>query len=257
VFKFTPEIEVPAELPVDINAFRAQQFRWTKGAAETTIKVLKHLWYSTQPLRVKVEGTLHLTNHIVFPFVILVAALHGPLLYLKNLTDDGPGDLYFAVLGIGILAFAGVFLVQLFAQRALYPDWPRRMLVFPLFMAGSMGLALNNTRAVFEALIGKRTAFVRTPKLNLQSTQSGTAWWHSTYAYLKIPPIVWLEGLLALYCFAGLGLAVYVNEWLAVPFQVLFAAGFGMISVYNLKQVWDAKRATQAARSAIHTLEHS
>lgn len=254
-FKYVPEIEVPAELPVDINALRTQQFRWTKGAAETSIKVLKRLWTSPQPMRVKVEGTLHLTNHIVFPFVLLVAALHAPLLYMKNLTPDGPGDLYFAVMGTGLLAFAGVFLVQLFAHRALYPDWATRMRIFPLFMAGTMGFALSNTHAIFEALVGKKTAFVRTPKLSTNPRGTATrTWWRSTYARVSLPPVVWLECLLALYCIGGLGIAILVGEWLAVPFQAMFAVGFGMVGVYNLQQVWQARRATAPSTPAVRAL---
>ncbi|MEM6336865.1 MAG: cellulose synthase family protein, partial [Bacteroidota bacterium] len=252
-FRFLPDIEVPAELPPDINALRAQQFRWTKGAAETSIKVLKRLWRSKEPMRVKLEGTMHLTNCIVFPFVLLVAAFHAPLLYLKNLTDDGPGDIYFAVLGLGILAFAGVFLVQLFAQRSLHPDWAWRMRIFPLFMAGSMGFAINNTRAVFEALIGKRTAFVRTPKFAGQgkSKPGKGPWWKSKYAHVGLPPVVWLECLMAVYCFLGLGLAVYVGEWLAVPFQALFAAGFGLVALFNVRQVFEARREAIAMAGAV------
>ncbi len=254
-FKFVPEVEVPAELPIDINALRTQQFRWTKGAAETSIKVMKQLWTSDQPLRVKTEGTLHLTNHIVFPFVVLVAAMHAPLLYMKNLTTDGPGDLYFAVMGIGLLAFAGVFLTQLFAHRALYPNWANRMRIFPLFMAGTMGFALSNSRAIFEAVIGKKTAFVRTPKLSTNPKGTATpSWWRSKYARLNLSPMVWLECLMALYCIGGLGIAILVGEWLAVPFQAMFAAGFGMVGLYNVQQVWLARRATAPSAPAVSAL---
>jgi cellulose synthase/poly-beta-1,6-N-acetylglucosamine synthase-like glycosyltransferase len=239
-FRYLHDVEVPAELPVEINALRAQQFRWTKGAAETARKVMRILWRSDQPWRVKVEGTVHLTAHIVFPFVALAAVLHAPLLVLENL-GRGPGALYFAIMGFGLLGFVGFFLAQLLAQRALYPDWRRRALFFPLFMAGSMGMALNNTRAIWQALRGKRSAFMRTPKYSETQTQQGT-WWTSRYADARIPPVVWLEGLLALYCLVGLVVIAAYGEWAAVPFQAFFALAFSLVTVYNVQQFWQSKQ---------------
>ncbi|NBC17398.1 MAG: glycosyltransferase [Bacteroidetes bacterium] len=233
-FKYMTDVEVPAELPVDMNALRAQQFRWTKGAAETARKLLGRLWRSEQPSRVKWEGTLHLTAHIVFPFVILAAALHAPLLVLENL-GRGPGAIYFALMGFGLLGFLGFFLAQLFAQRALYPDWSRRLLYFPFFMAGSMGMAVNNTRAIAQALLGKRTAFVRTPKYSDAGTGTGS-WWRSRYADTRIPPVMWIEAGLAAYCLVGLVVIAAFGEWAAVPFQAFFALGFGLVTAYNIRQ---------------------
>ena len=165
-FHYLEDVEVPAELPFTMSALRTQQFRWTKGAAEAAFKLLKRLWRSKLTLDTKIEGTFHLTGHFVFPFVLIVTILHVPLLLLDHLGQEGPGELYFGLLGIGLLGFVGFFLAQLFAQRALYPNWHKRVFFFPLFMAGTMGMALSNTGALFEAIRGKKTAFVRTPKFS-------------------------------------------------------------------------------------------
>lgn len=242
-FKYLNEVEVPAELPVDMAALRTQQFRWTKGAAETSFKLLKMLWNAKQPLKVKIEGTFHITNFIVFPFVVMVALIHVPLLVLRWM-GMGPGDAYFAVLGLGFLAFAGVVLTQIFAQRALYPNWARRLLVLPGFMAGSMGLSINNTRAVLQAFRGKKTEFVRTPKLSDKATNVQAAITSKNkYSNKKISPVVWLEAFAALYCIAGVIMTIYIGEWAAVPFQAMFAAGFALVSGYNLQQFWTARKA--------------
>lgn len=250
VFRYLPRVEVPAELPVEMEALRAQQFRWTKGAVETARKMLRPLWRSGEPHRVKWQGTLHLTAHLVFPFILLAAAVHAPLLVLKNL-GQGPGALYFALMGFGMIGFAGFFLVQLFAQRALYPDWRRRLRLFPAFMAGTIGLALSNTRAVWQALRGRQTAFVRTPKHNRTTAEGasgenvaakGGAWWRSRYAGRTLAPVVWGEVLLALYCGAGLGATLFYGEWAAVPFQALFTAGFAMVAAASLRQTWRVRR---------------
>lgn len=242
-FRYVPHVAVPAELPPDLNALRTQQFRWTKGAVETALKLLRRLWASDQPTRVKTAGTFHLTAHFAFPFILLAAITHVPLLWLKY-TGSGPGEEYFALMGFGLVGFAGFFLAQVLAQRRLYPDWGRRIRLFPVFMAGSMGLALSNTHALGQALRGKRTAFVRTPKYGRRREGS---WWFSRYATASLPPVVWGEAALALYCLAGLGVTVGLGEWAAVPFQAIFAAAFTLVTACNWQQVRAVRRAPASA----------
>ena len=246
-FKYLPTVEAPAELPADMNALRTQQFRWTKGAVETALKMAGRLWSSDQPGRVKLEGTFHLTAHFAFPFILLAALTHAPLLWMKSV-GYGPGETYFGIMGLGLFGFAGFFLAQLFAQRSLYPDWERRLRLFPVFMAGSMGLSLSNTHALLQALQGKDTAFIRTPKYG-EASDSGT-WWTSRYAIAEIPRYVWGEALLALYCTAGLGVIVGLGEWAAIPFQALFAAGFVLVTASNVQQVRAVRQASSPAPAA-------
>jgi cellulose synthase/poly-beta-1,6-N-acetylglucosamine synthase-like glycosyltransferase len=245
-FTYVPLVEVPAELPPDMNALRSQQFRWAKGGVETALKLCRRLWRSTESLRTKLAGTFHLTAHLAFPFILLAALTHAPLLLLKGL-GHGPGELYFAVMGFGLFGFAGFFLAQLFAQRELYPDWQRRLRLFPVFMAGTMGLSLSNTNACWQALRGTDTAFLRTPKYG---DGAGEGWWQSRYAIAELPQVVWWEALLAAYCTAGLGVVVALGEWAAVPFQALFAAGFLLVTVSNLRQVFAVRQAAPASSPA-------
>jgi hypothetical protein len=225
-----------------MNALRAQQFRWVKGGVETALKLTRRLWHSTQPLRVKLQGTFHLTAHCAFPFILLAALTHAPLLLMKGI-GHGPGELYFATMGFGLFGFVGFFLSQLFAQRRLYPDWGRRLRLFPVFMAGTMGLSLSNTNAVWQALRGTDTAFIRTPKYGGEAREG---WWRSRYAIAELPHVIWWEALLALYCTVGLGVVVALGEWAAVPFQAFFAAGFGLITISNLRQVFTVRQAPPA-----------
>ncbi len=240
--KYVPTAEVPAELPPDMNALRSQQFRWAKGGIETALKLTGRLWRSDEPWRVKLEGTFHLSAHLAFPFILLAALTHAPLLLLKGI-GHGPGALYFAAIGFGLVGFVGFFLAQLFAQRRLYPDWGRRLRLFPVFMAGTMGLSLSNTNAVWQALRGTDTAFIRTPKYG-HTPDDG--WWRSRYAVAELPTVVWGEALLAVYCTAGLGAVIALGEWAAIPFQALFAAGFLLVTVSNLRQVFSVRRAAPA-----------
>ena len=91
-----------------------------------------------------------------------------PLVFIKH---TGAYDSYFAFMSVFVFAFIGSFLFYLFSQKDVYTDWQRRLFLFPLFMAGSMGFAVNNSRAVLEGLFKKKSEFVRTPKYSIRSQE--------------------------------------------------------------------------------------
>jgi len=231
------DVAVPAELPANVNGLRTQQHRWTKGGVEVARKLLRRLWGSAETLGVKLQGSIHLVAPFVFPCILIAAVLHTPLL-LASEAGAGPGPLYFTVMGLGILGFAGFFLAQVQAQRNLQTDWRRRLRLFPVFAAGMIGLSVNNGWAVLQGLLGQKSAFVRTPKFSTEIFSAGTSrtWWKSRYANTKIDQVAWWEAALCLYCTAGLVLLMAHGLWSAVPFQLLFAASFAFFASYSFRQ---------------------
>lgn len=232
-FVFLKDFTSPAELPSEINALKTQQFRWTKGAIETAKKILPSLWKSAVPLRIKVYGTFHLTNNLVFPFILLTAILNVPLIFVKN---SGGHEVYFAFMSIFVLAFISSFLFYLFSQKEIHPDWRKRIVLFPIFMAGSMGFALNNSRAVFEGLLNRKSEFVRTPKFKMVGGK-GT-WSGNKYLSRKLGLAVFVELLLAVYCLVGVASSIYFLEIAAIPFQLLFFIGFSFVSITSIKHAF-------------------
>ncbi|NNF58647.1 MAG: glycosyltransferase [Rhodothermaceae bacterium] len=227
-FRYLADVTVPAEIPDTVAAWRQQQFRWTKGTAETARKLLRPLWRSSQALGAKVQGTLHLTGFLVYPAILTAVLLHAPLLVARAF-DAGPGDGYFAAMGLGIFAFAGVLLAHAAAQRALYTDWKERMRYEPFLLAASLGLSIGNTQAVGQALRQRRTPFVRTPKV-------GEAGVRTAYARRPDWGVVWAERLLAVYSVAGLVALIGLGQWPGVGFQALFVLGFGLLGFYDARK---------------------
>jgi cellulose synthase/poly-beta-1,6-N-acetylglucosamine synthase-like glycosyltransferase len=238
-FVFVNDVTSPAELPADINALKSQQFRWTKGAIEVAKKLLPAVWRAKIPLATKLECTVHLTSNIVFPFILLVALLNVPMVLIKNLTADY--DYLFNFMSIFVLASVGTFLFYLHSQRSIHEDWQQRVLLFPLFMAGSMGLAVNNTKAVIEALIGKRSEFTRTPKYRIQSTRDD--WRTRKYARTRLGMTAIVELLFGAYFLVGMLVSLYFGELAAIPFQLMFFIGFGGIGYLSLSHWLEAMRA--------------
>ena len=161
-FLFLSDVEVPGEIPVEINGFKSQQHRWTKGAVQVAKKLLFRIWRSDAAVKAKVEATFHLTANICYILMLLMALLTLPVLNIRThlgwerlLIIDLP------LFSFATMAISGFYLAS---QRALYPDWKRQIKLLPMLMAMGMSLCINNTRAVIEGWIGYETPFLRTPK---------------------------------------------------------------------------------------------
>ena len=230
-FLYLNDVTVPAELPAEVNGLKLQQFRWTKGAIETAKKHLWRVWRSDQSLTVKLHATVHLTSNIVFPFILFIAVLNLPIVLIKQ--GNPQLDPYFNMMAIFILASISTFLFYLCAQRDLRGDWKQRMLLFPVFMAGTMGMAVNNTRAVFEALFNRKSEFKRTPKYNI--LKKGDNWKSSIYRFSRVDGGTIIELLLALYFAIAIVTSIWLVEIAALPFQLMYLFGFGFAGVLSLR----------------------
>lgn len=230
-FVFLRDITSPAELPSEINALKTQQFRWTKGHVETAKKLLPQVWRSKLPIRQKIHSTFHLTNNLVFPFILLAAILNVPLIFIKN---SGSHEAYFAVMSIFVLAFISSFMFYLYSQKDIHVDWRKKIVLFPLFMAGSMGFAVNNSRAVIEGLLSRKSEFVRTPKFADGEKKN-------KYVSTKISISVYIELLMAIYCLIGIASSVYFLEIAALPFQFMFFLGFAFVSLTSIRHAYSKK----------------
>lgn len=233
-FLYLNDVTVPAELPSEINGLKSQQFRWTKGAIETARKHLFNVWRSRLPLRVKLHATMHLTSNVVFPFILAIAILNVPMVFLKS--EHPELKAYFDMMAIFAFASLSSFLFYLCAQRDIRDDWRNRILLFPIFMAGTMGLAVNNTKAVLEALFKHKSPFLRTPKYNIRTNKD--QWSNSAYRLSKISAGTVVEFILAGYFLFGIVASLTFSEIAAIPFQLMFLFGFGFTSILSIRHAW-------------------
>ncbi len=230
-FVFLPDVTTPAELPSEMNALKAQQFRWTKGAIETAKKILPKVWKADIPLRIKIQATFQLSGNIVFPFILIAGILNVPLVFIKN---SGPYDNIFNFMAVFVLAFISSFLFYLNGQIDAGDDWRKKMSLFPLFMAGSMGMALNNSKAVMEGLMNKKSEFVRTPKFKVEKNDDQVQK-NKYLGGMKLDRSAFVELLLALYCLIGVFASLYFFELAALPFHLMFFFGFAAVAFLSFK----------------------
>ncbi len=228
-FVYRPEIVAPAELPAVMDALKSQQFRWTKGAAETARKHLGPLWRSAQPLATKLHGSFHLLNSSVYVVILLMALLSVPLVFVRK--DYHEFKFVFQLASVFLLGFVPLIYYYYTAWRlarptgkaSLYPGF------FLLFLSVSMGLALHNARAVVLGWMGQRTPFVRTPKAG----SGGRA--KRRYRTGGVGALVLLEGFLAGYFAFGLGAGLYFGDAGLLPFHTLLTLGFAAVCYYSVR----------------------
>ena len=232
-FLYVPQVSVPGEIPVEINAFKLQQHRWTKGSAQTAKKLLPRIWGSAFPLRIKIEATFHLTTNICYILMLLVALLSLPVVNIRS--HLGWERLLIIDLPLFTLATMAISGFYIASQRALYPNWKAQIKYLPVLMALGMSLCINNTRAVVEGLIGHRSDFRRTPKYGVVHRDRSVRKWkygarRNAQAFLELS--------MAAYFGFILYSAWAADLFLGLPFLLLFHAGFlysGLMSALQFR----------------------
>jgi cellulose synthase/poly-beta-1,6-N-acetylglucosamine synthase-like glycosyltransferase len=220
-FVFVPDVAAPAELPVEMNAFKSQQFRWAKGTAQTCLKLLPRILRSSQPARVKLEAFFHLTAPVSYPLMVMLALLLPLAIAIRG--SIGAAELLFLDVPLFVSATASVTSFYLVAERELGIPWKGRGRLIPAVLAVGVGLSVSNARAVLEALLGRRSGFERTPKHRVESR--GDDWRRKRYRG-RASASPWVELLLGLYLTVAAFHAVMSGLLGPLPFIVLFQVGF-------------------------------
>ena len=197
-FVFLKDVESPAELPVDMDGFKSQQHRWTKGSIQCCKKCLVNIWKSDAPLKAKMEATAHLTSNFAYLALIVLCFLIYPnqTTHIPGVTGNRMLEL-FINLPIFFFGSVSVALFYLTAQKALNPkSWMKEIIYLPLLIALGIGMSVNNAKAVLEAIFNHQTGFVRTPKYGLdkggeKAKEKSAGWKSSRYKAMKsLTPII-------------------------------------------------------------------
>ena len=231
-FKYQPEIECPSELPIEMTAFKTQQARWAKGLIQTSIKILPKIFRSDVPRKVKIEAVYHLTANMSYPFMVIMTALLIPAMICRFYQG------WFQMLLIDVPLFTAsslsIAVFYMMSQRELFPGtWKRTFFYLPFLMAVGIGLTVTNSKAVMEALLGIKSAFVRTPKYRVaaKGEKSQAAKYRKR---LKLAP--WIEIFLGCYFFAAIVYTFSNKNYFTAPFLILFVVGYWYTGFMSLLQ---------------------
>jgi len=227
--EYVPDLAVPAEIPEDMNAFKNQQFRWAKGSIQTAVKIIPLLIKQKVPTFKFIQAVLHLTHYVVHPLMLMIAVLTMPVLFFVKITL---APLWMALVVTGmILATSGPSTMYMVSQHFLGNKARKQFLLIPAMMLLGTGLAVNNGKAVIEAILKIESPFQRTPKKGEAKGKGG---------YKPIKDITCLfEIFLAFYCFTGLKIFFGYTNFFVTPFLALYASGFlfvGILSIIHFRR---------------------
>lgn len=238
------DVTCPGELPADMNAFKTQQYRWAKGGVQVMMKMLKTVWKTKLPFSKKVESTFHLSNNLAY-FVMLIDTLFFlvPSLYLRDKYDFI--NVWWLDIPLLLMSSGGHIAYLYFGQVVLGRSKSRAFLKIPNLVMLGIQLAINNSKAGLEALLGKESEFVRTPKTGelqqsndpiitakLVQPKENTKTLYKPLA----PKGAIFEFLIAAIYSLVLLWAIKQQHWFMLPFIALLTVGFvmsAMNSFYN------------------------
>ncbi len=245
-FVFLPELTSPAELPPEMNAFKAQQHRWAKGGAQTCKKLLPKILGSKLPWRIKLEAFFHLTSCTVYIFMVAMTLLLFPALWFKftMFKDHIFGRVLFDA-SLFIVATCSASSFYVFCERELAKSWSDSLKYLPFLMALGVGIALNNAIAAVKGFFGECGEFVRTPKFGVQGQ---TDKWQGKVGFFghKGRVQILLEMLMAVYLTVCAAVClIYAPERVTIglPFLLLFMVGYWYVGINSIYGQWAAARA--------------
>ncbi|MCU1312727.1 MAG: hypothetical protein JWM54_484 [Acidobacteriaceae bacterium] len=231
-FVYLQDVVCPAEVPIEMTAFKTQQARWAKGLIQTSKKILPRVFKSDLPLRTKIEAFYHLTANISYPLMVVLSLLLMPAMVIRFYQG------WFQMLLIDVPLFmASTFSISSFylvSQKELYPrTWFKTFLYLPFLMALGIGLTVTNTRAVLEAIFGIQSSFKRTPKYRVEKKGERS----QAAKYRKRLGIVpWVELLIGCYFALTIAYAVANENYFTIPFLLLFVVGYWYTGLLSLLQ---------------------
>jgi cellulose synthase/poly-beta-1,6-N-acetylglucosamine synthase-like glycosyltransferase len=253
-FLYLPDVECASELPVEMNAFKAQQARWAKGLMQTSKKILPRVVRAEVPLGVKIEAIFHLTASISYPLMLVLSTLLLPAMIVRFY--QGWFQMLLIDLPLFLASSCSISGFYLAAERALYPQrWTRTILYLPFVMAVGIGLSVRNAKGVLEALFNVPSEFVRTPKYRIEghvrgqsatpiagqvsstSRDGDNAWAKKNYRN-RAGWIPYIEVGLGLYFAITIVYAIQNENYATVPFLLLFVWGYLYTGAMSLGQAY-------------------
>ena len=226
---FLPDVVVNAELPVQMNAAKRQQFRWAKGSIQCAIKLLSDIALKRKvAVEAKIQAFIQLTRHVVYP-LMLIQFLALPILLAGQVNLYVISFLPAITIATYLAMGPGAYIMIM--QSMYHKSWKSKAKILPALLVYNAGMSVNNTVAVFDAVLGKKNEFLRTPKYGMLKTKND---WKDNAYNLPFSQVTLLEIFFGVYGILGIFIAVFSNNPIFVPIIGVQAIGFFYIAYMSL-----------------------
>lgn len=229
-------LEVPAEVPVNLLDFKAQQYRWSKGKAQVIKKLSGKLWRKEMPFINKLHVFFDLYNIFVIPALVIIAFISIPIMFMLMETDE-----YNKYLAWGTIGLLNIFLPPWFGwivlKRYHKTFWKTYIellkAIFPLAFL-MLGITFTQLVSIFDAYLTNNKVFHRTSKYNIVGKEGSLK--NKIYAPRKISPITWIEALLVIYYGWGIYLGIVNQTYGFLHFHIILVISFTYTFINSLKR---------------------
>lgn len=226
---FLPDIVVDAELPVQMNGAKRQQFRWAKGSIQCAIKLLSDIALKRKvAIEAKIQAFIQLTRHIVYP-LMLIQFLALPILLAGQVNLYVVSFLPALTIATYLAMGPGAYIMIM--KGMYHKSWKSKVKILPGLLVYNAGMSVNNTVAVFDAVLGKKNEFFRTPKYGIIKKDDD---WRDKAYNLPFTQTTLLEIFFGVYGVMGIFIAIFSNNPIFVPIIGLQAVGFFYIAYMSL-----------------------
>lgn len=223
---YDKNIEAPAEVPSVLEAFKIQQFRWTKGIAQIARKTLGNVWRKQIPLTKKLHSAFHLLGSFTFVCLFVNSVLTLPMLQLRNMHSEFVELTNYTALGVLNLVMLAFLYYKSTAEAT--NDRLRFWAYYPLFSVVYLAMSVQNAVAVIQGFAGKRSDFIRTPKTSSQATKQ------NSYIHSSVNWATMMELFFFLYFVYGIGLSIYYEDYFLLTYFFLMCWGLGILLYQSL-----------------------
>ncbi len=226
---FLPNVVVEAELPVQMNGAKRQQFRWAKGSIQCAIKLLSGIIVKRKiTIEAKLQAFVQLTRHIVFP-LMLVQFLTLPILLASEINLYVVSFLPAITIAAYLAMGPGAYLIVI--HNLWKKNWKCKAKALPYLLDYSIGMSVNNTVAVFDAVLGTKNEFLRTPKYGIIKKTDD---WRDKAYNLPFTKTTLLEIFFGIYGIMGILIAIFSNNPIFAPLIGLHVVGFFYIAYLSI-----------------------
>ena len=232
-FLYLEDVISPAELPPTLSALKGQQYRWTKGGAEVSRKLIPSLIRSNQPLQIKLHAVGHLLNSGVYLAIAISAFLSIPLLFIKDVVPSlkpmmTVGTVFFSNFIILAIAYF-IATKDYFKNKSIF----QFVKMFQLYLSFAVGMSFHNSIAVLQGYLGKRTPFIRTPKFNNENNGHLAL---QRFGAAKISNSFVFYLLLFLLFFAAAVYGIIVQNFGFLLFHLTLTLGMALLLFFDVKE---------------------
>jgi cellulose synthase/poly-beta-1,6-N-acetylglucosamine synthase-like glycosyltransferase len=244
-FKYFKDIVCKAEIPAMISAYKSQQFRWCKGSIQTAVKLLPRIWSAELPWKVKAEAIMHLVNYSVHPLMMINILFTAPLLLMEFWTGmkltDVPVFALFATAAFMSIGSIGPIIFYAYSQKEIYGDWKSRIYFLPVMVMIGTGVAVVNTKAWLEAILGIQSGFKRTPKLKIENNSDNLK--EKLKYTIPFDSLSFIELFMGAYCLFCVYISFVVEKPFIIGFLFIYAIGFFFVGFSSIRDAYWAMKA--------------